>query len=80
MVRNQPTHEAQQQSYESTQAFADTLVGKTEEAVREMAAAAAIRVRVASRDGRPNLLTQDMRMDRVSLHIEDGIVTKVSCG
>jgi hypothetical protein len=54
-----------------------SLVGMTfSDAVR----AAGCDVRVASVDGKPNMLTQDFRHDRINLTIVDDIVTGYSIG
>ncbi len=56
-------------------AAAATYVGLTIEAAREKAGAAGTRLRVSSQDGEPYMLTADHIPGRVTVSVDNGVVT-----
>jgi hypothetical protein len=70
--------ESFQESLARTERVPETLVGQRESIATAAAESAGITVRIARRNGRSFMLHKDLRPSRVSLTIENGIVTAVS--
>lgn len=67
-------------SQADTEAFAPHLVGLTEADATTAATSLGFTVRVASVDGKGNMLTTDFRGNRIELTIVNGLVTKTEVG
>ena len=65
---------------ESTQEFADTLVGKTTAQAKKAAEDAGYAFRIIEVDGVPKAATADLQPDRINVAIEDGVVTEATAG
>ena len=65
---------------ESTQEFADTLVGKTTAQAKKAAEDAGYAFRIIEVDGVPKAVTADLQPDRINVAIEDGVVTEATAG
>lgn len=64
----------------ATTTLATRVVGMTEADATALVEGAGLTVRVVSRDGQALAVTEDYRVDRVNLTIEDGTVTAASVG
>jgi len=63
-----------------TEKFITDLIGRSEEEVKNILTKREINFRISSRDGSYYILTQDYRINRLNLHIENGIVIKITRG
>jgi len=63
-----------------TQDDINTCINKTEAEVIEYCKSWELRYRVSIRDGKGNMLTSDVRLDRMNLTIEKDIVIKITIG
>jgi heat shock protein HslJ len=63
-----------------TEAFAQTLVGKSAADAEAATTEAGFTYRVISEDGQPQAVTSDYRTDRVTVELVDGKVTKATAG
>lgn len=58
----------------------DYLIGRTESEAYELAQDAGFKVRIASRNQIPSVLTRDYIVDRINLHIQNNLVTCITFG
>lgn len=65
---------------QSTQEFADTLVGMSTAQAKKAAEKAGYTFRVVEVDGVPKAATADLRVDRINVAVEDGEVTSATAG
>lgn len=72
--------DAQASEAATTQEFADTLVGKSEQDAQDATEKAGYTFRVIEREGEPLPATTDYRTDRINVVIEDGDVKSASVG
>jgi hypothetical protein len=63
-----------------SQVRANTLVGMNEAQAEECAASLRWQIRVGQRDDESFALTKDFRVDRVTITVMQGLVTKVDVG
>jgi hypothetical protein len=63
-----------------TDSFVTDMVGLSEEEATRRLEIAGFRARVTQRDGVPLISTADMRIDRLGLDIENGIVVATEIG
>lgn len=64
----------------ATTALAGRAVGMSEAAATDLVEGAGLTARVVSRDGQALAVTEDYRVDRVNLTVDDGTVTATSVG
>lgn len=57
-----------------------SMIGKTEDVVKEELATLGFRCRLVSVNGTPCIVTRDFRSDRYNLSIENGIVVGIKVG
>lgn len=58
----------------------DSLMGNTAEEARKICNENNLEFRITLEDGKSYVITDDLRVDRINAHIENGIVTKVNRG
>jgi hypothetical protein len=63
-----------------SQARANTLIGMNEAQAEECAASLAWQIRLGQRDEKYFALTRDYRVDRVTITVMQGLVSKVDLG
>lgn len=59
-------------------AFAKKLIGKTLKEAKRLAAAEGVIVRAAKIDGEPMTVTMDVKMNRVNVAINKGVITSIT--
>jgi hypothetical protein len=68
------------QTEEQKKTMTEKFMFSLEEDTVELAEVYDIKLRVTQRDGKNYACTMDFRFDRIDVHIDGGIVTKVSFG
>ena len=61
-------------------AWLESVIGQTEEAVRDVVVQGGGKFRVRSRDGEQYFGTADLNMNRLNVHIENGVIVKATFG
>ena len=61
-------------------AWLESIIGQTEQVVRDVVIQGGGKFRVRSRDGEQYFGTADLNMNRLNVHLENGIVAKANFG
>lgn len=58
----------------------ERVIGLTYEKAKELCGEKGMRIRILSNDGVENIVTRDLRNDRVNVRLEKGVVVKAKIG
>lgn len=65
---------------EKAEKFAKKVIGLTPDEANAICNFEKIKIRVVSTDGKKHMVTRDARMDRINVHLENGLITSAHVG